>query len=180
MHPSLRIAALLALAAGLPQLSLTTVAVALAALLAVTLVAGGQGALRELLAGMARLRWLLLALLVLHLGFTVGEPVHETLPGISREGLFEGTRRGLVLLDLVAAVQVLLRPLGAAQTAAGLVRVLAPLRLLGLPADRIGLRLGLVLEAVPAYSAPRTRGNLLEVVAEWALAIERDARGRPA
>jgi hypothetical protein len=179
MHPSLRIAALLVLAAGLPQLSLAAVALVLAALLAAAPLSGGPAALVELLAGMARLRWLLLALLVLHLGFTVGEPVHEALPGVSREGLAEGTRRAIVLLDLLAAVHVLLRPLGAARTAAGLLTLLAPLRRLGLPAERLGLRLGLVLEAAPAYLALPRHGKLLDLVAQWALAIERDARGRP-
>ena len=77
----------------------------------------------RLRAGLLRLRWLLLAIFVLYVGCTRGEPLIAALPGLSREGFAEGTRRALVLAGLaVVRLPTLRRPAAKGSTASWMVR----------------------------------------------------------
>lgn len=147
LHPAARILLLLAAASALPAMSLPALAVTgLATLgLHLRLTLGTIGRLRQ---GLWRLRWLLLAIFALYGGFTPGEAVHPSLPGLSREGLVEGVRRTLVLIDLLLLVYLMLALTPGPQLVVGLRVLLAPLRRLGADPDRVGLRVALALDAV--------------------------------
>lgn len=143
----MRVLALLALASALPSMSLAALALlsALSLLAHLRLAPAGAARLR---AGLWRLRWLLLAIFVLYVGFTPGEPLWSALPGLSREGLAEGLRRALVLIDLLLAVYLLLALTAVAELVAAIRMLLAPLRPLGVDPQRIGLRLALALDGI--------------------------------
>jgi energy-coupling factor transporter transmembrane protein EcfT len=147
VHPAVRVLLLLVLASALP-------AMALPALAAIGLSGFAMharyatDALARLRSGLWRLRWLLLAIFVLYGGFTPGEPLLPAMPGLSREGLAEGLRRALVLIDLLVMVYLLLALTPTPQLVLA-VRVLTqPLRLVGVDPDRVGLRIALALDRV--------------------------------
>lgn len=168
MHPAVRLLCLMALASVLPAMSL----VALAAVLAAGVLAclrWAPGVIARLRIGVLRLRWLLLAIFVLYVGFTPGEPLLEALPGLSREGLAEGSRRALVLLDLLVLVYLLLALTPVAELVAALGLLLAPLRPLGVDPQRIGLRVALALDGVGEMQA-RLKGSARAPGSAWARA----------
>lgn len=178
MHPSVAIVLLLVFAAGLPQLSLRQLLILSLGML-VALLLRGPLPPRRALAMLLRLRWLLAGLVVLYLAATPGEPLFAALPGLSREGLIEALRRALVLWSMIAAVIWLFAAISASELAAGLARLLDPLRALGLRSERFALRLSLTLDAAHAAQArleawPAPRGAL-DVVTDWIVAIEREA-----
>jgi len=164
------------LAALLPSLSL--VAVGLLALLLLALYAALAGDhFQRLLRGLSRLRWLFLAIFVLYLGFTPGDPLVEQLPGLSREGLFEGARRALILLDLLTAVYLLLVSTPIPLLVQGLNRGLRPLHVLGLNPAVFSLRLALALDQVGGMQARVStlrsgKGSALDAAAELIRSLE--------
>lgn len=157
MHPAVRLLTVLALASAFPAMSLAALALfGLAGLLLYRRVAAG--ALVRLRAGLWRLRWLLLAILVLYGGFTPGDPLLPILPGLSREGLAEGARRLLVLIDLMLVVYLMLALTPVAQLVAGIRLLAVPLRVFGVEPQRVGLRFALTLDAVGEMQA-RLKGH---------------------
>lgn len=152
MHPLIRVLCLVALASGLPLLALTDLLVISAVLLLVQrwLAVASLGRLRT---GLWRLRWLLLAILILYWGFTPGEPVLAVLPGLSVEGVFEGLRRVWVIVCLLMAVYLLLALTPVPELARVLRTLVTPLRFIGLHPDRFALRLALALDGVGAAQA---------------------------
>jgi hypothetical protein len=175
LHPLVRIAVFLALALVLPQLRIAASAGVLAALAMTALAAGS---VRKLWQGVRALRWLLAALLLTYLAFTPGPPLLPALPGFSRDGAREGVQRALLLLDLVAAIAVLIGPLPAPALAAALRLLLRPLRPL-LPVDGIVLRIALTLAAVGSLSQRlrelRTGGQPVAALAALCADIESGA-----
>lgn len=152
MHPAVRVLCLVALASALPAMSL--VALAILCLLGVLVYLRlAPAAMMRLRMGVIRLRWLLLAIFVLYAGFTPGEPLAAALPGLSREGLAEGLRRALVLLDLLVLVYLLLALTPVAELVDAIRLLLAPLRLIGVDPQRVGLRLALALDGVGEMQA---------------------------
>lgn len=147
MHSAVRVLFVLVLASVLPSASL-------GALVLLCLLAGSlylrlaPDSIDRLRTGLARLRWLILAIFVLYVGFTPGEPLFAALPGLSREGLAEATRRALVLVDLLVLVYLLLALTPIAELVGAICLLLAPLRPLGVDPQRIGLRIALALEGV--------------------------------
>lgn len=147
MHPAVRVLVLLSVASSLPAMSLPALAIlGLGALL--VYLRQGQAALVQLRGGLLRLRWLVLAIVVLYAGFTPGEPLVASLPGLSREGLSEGLRRTLVLVDLLVMVYLLLAVTPIAALVGAIELLLAPLHPLRIDPQRVALRIGLALEAV--------------------------------
>lgn len=146
-HPTIRLASVFALVIFVPQFGLWPLALLSAGLLALR-ASRGWGELRQALESIWRLRWLLLAIAVLYLGFTPGQPLFafSDLPSI--QGVTEGLRRVLILVLILLAVQAVLRALGAQQLAAAIVQLAAPLRSLGLPVDRFAIRLATALDVV--------------------------------
>ncbi|MEQ1438194.1 hypothetical protein AAG565_02420 [Fontimonas sp. SYSU GA230001] len=147
MHPAVRVLVLLVLASALPAMSAAALAL-LGALSALLYFRFAPDALDRLRTGLLRLRWLLLAIFVLYVGCTQGEPLFAALPGLSREGLAEGTRRALVLIDLLTMVYLLLALTPVHRLASAICLLLGPLRWAGVDPARVGLRLALALDAV--------------------------------
>lgn len=104
-----------------------------------------------------RIRFILIAILVLFAGFTPGEAVFVDFPRISpsREGLmlaFEHVARVLVVVMFVA---LLMERLSAPRLVAALYALLRSFRTIGVPADRVAIRTLLVLRLVEAEKTPR-------------------------
>lgn len=99
---------------------------------------------------MARLRWLLLSIIIIYLWFTPGAPLLPDFPGWSPsyEGVLMGLHRAAILLLLVLAVSLLLQSTPLASMIAALLWLLRPFALLGLPHERLAVRLALTMEAV--------------------------------
>jgi len=124
----------------------------LAALTAVSLVVASVCARVQCVRLLARIRVLLLAILVLFAWFTPGEAVFMDWPRASpsREGVLLALTHGSRLVALVCWVAVLLGRLPADRLVNGLYALFRPCRVFGLPAERIALRLLLVLRHASA------------------------------
>ena len=124
---------------------------------------GGYVALRALL---RRVRWLLLAMLILYGWFMPGTPLWPVLGELapSREGLQEGMLRVAALVLIVVAVYLLLSSTARGPLVAGLLWFGRPLRRVGLNDARFAVRLVLALEAVGQVQdlMTTTAGNLRE------------------
>lgn len=97
-----------------------------------------------------RVRILLLAITVLFAWFTPGEALIEVLPGLSptREGVLLALAHGGRLIVVVCCVALLLEMLSPDRLVSGLHALCRPGALLGLSAQRVALRLLLVLRYV--------------------------------
>lgn len=98
-----------------------------------------------------RVRWLLLAILLVYGGLTPGEPLLPILGAWSpsAEGMRLGAIRVVALVVIVAAVYLLLATTARGALVGGLLWFGAPARRLGLDDHRFAVRLILALEAVP-------------------------------
>ena len=105
---------------------------------------------------MRRVRYLLIAILVLFAGFTPGEALWAELPLLSpsREGAMLAAEHAGRLIAVVLCVALLLEGLPVSRLVSGLYALLRPFRLVGMPAERLAVRLMLVLRYVE--SAPHT------------------------
>ena len=105
----------------------------------------------SLLRMMRRVRWLLLAILILYGWFTPGTALIPAWAPYSPslEGLQQGLLRAAVLLAIVAAVYLLITTTPRGDLVAGLLWCGRPLRRLGVDDQRFAVRLVLALEAVP-------------------------------
>ncbi len=105
----------------------------------------------SLLRMMRRVRWLLLAILILYGWFTPGAALIPAWAPYSPslEGLQQGLLRAAVLLAIVAAVYLLITTTPRGDLVAGLLWCGRPLRRLGVDDQRFAVRLVLALEAVP-------------------------------
>jgi membrane protein required for beta-lactamase induction len=139
MTPTLRIALLFVAVASLPFLPPAAPLAALAGI-AIALPFVSPALRDKILTGTWRLRWLILALVVLFVFFSAA-PWTEVAARIA------------VLVCAVAAVQLALHGVPADALAAGLARVLSPLEWLGVPATRFATRLVATLDAVPEVQA---------------------------
>lgn len=165
------------LASALPTLALAPLALLLVVLLIGLLWLPEAG--RRWARGLVHLKWLFLALFVLYLGYTPGEPLSPYLPGLSAEGLHEGLRRAAVLAALLAAVQMLLVLTPPAQLIGALRQLLHPLRRIGIDGHRFALRLALALAAVGQIQqrleqARSTTVGPLDAAADLVLRLERE------
>jgi energy-coupling factor transporter transmembrane protein EcfT len=107
---------------------------------------------------LARIRILLLAILVLFAWLSPGEAVFMDWPrvGPSREGLLLALTHAGRLLALVCWVAILVGCMSADRLVSGLYALVRPLKVFGLPAERFALRLLLVLRyASAAHSGER-------------------------
>ncbi|MDV3237676.1 MAG: hypothetical protein LOY58_02335 [Gammaproteobacteria bacterium] len=98
-----------------------------------------------------RVRWLLLAILLVYGGLTPGEPLVPALGAWSPsvDGARLGAIRVAALLAIVAAVHLLLATTSRGALVGGLLWFGGPARRLGLDDSRFAARLILALEAVP-------------------------------
>lgn len=158
MHSGLILILWLAAVASIQLLSLPALAVAVPLCLLAALVFARVRFLRLL----RRVRVLLIAIAILFAGFTPGEAYFHDWPrlGPTREGLVLALLHASRLIAVVCAVAVLLERLSLQRLVAGLHALSRPLRLIGVPPERLALRLLLVLRYVDA--APRGHGK-----AQW-------------
>lgn len=160
MHPVIRILNLLVLAALAPWLPpLVLLATALLLLLA-GLLRSSTGT--RMIAGVRRVRWLLLSLMLLFLWFTPGEPLFVVLGSFSPtwQGVQMAAHRVGVLLVMVWAAAVLLGGLRPPELTGALRRLLlGPLRT---PVtERFAERVGLLIAELPIVET-RVRAALQE------------------
>ena len=154
MSPPVRILSLLILAAGFASGRPLVLAVGGLLLLVVAGTLRWRQAdfdWRGLPRMLQRVRWLLLAMLILYGWFTPGDALVPALGAWSpaQEGLRQGVLRILALLAIVAAVYLLLASTGRGALVGGLLWYGRPLQLLGLDDRRFAVRLVLALQAVP-------------------------------
>lgn len=99
-----------------------------------------------------RVRVLMIAIVVLFAGFTPGEAVFADWPAVSpsREGLLQALEHAGRLLAVVCCVAVLLERLPSDRLIGGLYALSRPLGVFGLPAERMAVRMLLVLRYVDA------------------------------
>lgn len=97
-----------------------------------------------------RIRFLLLAIVILFAGFTPGEAVFIDWPGISPswEGVNLAAEHGGRVLAVVFCVAMLMELLPAQRLVGGLYALVQPFRRVGFPAHRVAVRTLLVLEYV--------------------------------
>lgn len=125
---------------------------ALAVALPLCVLAARVLARARLLRLLRRVRVLLIAIVILFAWFTPGEAFFHDWPrlGPTREGLALAVLHGARLVAVVCAVAVLLERLSLQRLVGGLYALGRPLRLIGVPPERLALRLLLVLRYVEA------------------------------
>ncbi len=107
-----------------------------------------------------RTRWLLLVLMLGYAYSVPGEPMWQSLGGLSPtwEGGRHGVEQAARLIVLLLWLDVLVLRLPIESLLAGLYQLLRPFALLGMDPRRAALRLGLTLRAIEGMQ--RGRGNL--------------------
>ncbi len=150
LHPTIRIALVLILA---PILMQGNIGVLLAAGASVALARGYalKHPLRGCAAPLWRVRWLFLAILLMHLWLP--QAPSSGVPG----AWFEPLRNILALAVLVLAADTLRAATASADLLRGLSWWLRPLRYLGLPAERFADRLWLTMELIPRQQEALSR-----------------------
>lgn len=139
-----------ALATALPRVLLLG-SVLLAALAIVVRVRHSAVSSLRIVNLLRRVRWLLLAILILYGWFLPGTPVLPEWGAWSptQEGLWQGLLRVAALCGIVAAVYLLLATTARGELVSGLLWFGRPLRRIGIDDRRFAVRLVLALEAVP-------------------------------
>lgn len=97
-----------------------------------------------------RIRFLLLAIIVVFAGFTPGEVLVTSWPELSpsREGVVLALEHAGRLLCVVFCVSILMQALPSNRLVGGLYALLRPFEVIGFPADRVAVRTLLVLNYV--------------------------------
>lgn len=149
-----RILSLLILTAGLASARLGVLLIAGMVLLGAGLLVrrrGSDGGPLKITLLLRRVRWLLLAIVILYGWFVPGTPLLHALGAWSPsvEGLQQGLLRVAALCGIVAAVYLLLATTPRGALVAGLLWFGRPLRRVGIDDRRFAVRLVLALEAVP-------------------------------
>jgi len=137
---------------------------AASALLALGVWAGGLNACWRLV---RRTRVLLIALLVLYAFATPGSPIFAAWTMPTHEGLLAGALQAGRLLLMITALALVLVHLTREQVLAGIYGLLAPFKPLGLPLERIAVRLWLTLQ----YAESGLHANSLRERWDEALAL---------
>lgn len=160
MHPGARILLAILSALALPGLSFFYLA-----LISLLLVALSFSDFARLMQLLQRSRWLLLGMVLVYAWQLPGAPLIEGLAySPSREGVTAGLIQAWRLAAMLLLIDLLILRLPADALLAGIASLLWPLRALGLPAERIALRLGLTLHAL-GNPAPRRRRLLADAEA---------------
>lgn len=165
MHSGFLVLLWLVLAAGLQLIPLS----GLTAVLVLSVFAAWRWAPRRAARLLRRVRILLAAICLFFGGFTPGEAVWIDWPNWSptREGLLLAAEHAGRLVTVVLWVALLLEHLSTERLVGGLYALLRPLAVLGLPAERLAVRLLLVLRYVESAPAGAWR-RWLEWPAETA------------
>ena len=154
LHPVIRIAAFIVLAAALSTGNINTL------LLAAIITAAAYGITAHIpllpaLKMLRRMRWLFLSLFIIYCWFTPGTPLPLTLPASvlawlpTLQGLTEASIRVASLAIVVLAVHLLLHFTSREQLLGAIYWWLKPLSYAGIAHERLAIRIALVLETVP-------------------------------
>lgn len=164
IHPAIRIAGFLVLAAFLSFGSLNILLIAAAWLVVLYLIAGAAH-LAPALKMLRRMRWLFLSLAIIYFWFTPGEPLLFSAASWAPtlEGLQEGMIRIASLVVIVLAVNLLLQTTPRDQLFGAIHWLAGPLCLIGIPRDRLALRMTLVLDTVPKVQALVAQPSAVDV-----------------
>lgn len=114
---------------------------------------------RKFMQLLRRTRWIMFSLLLIYAYATPGQPLLDVLGAFSpsREGLSDGVLQLVRLLSALAGLAILLDRLHRQQLIAGLYTLLAPLRLVGVPRERVAVRLALTLHYAEVAMLRETR-----------------------
>ena len=164
LHPSVKIASVLVLALAVNLAGPHVLAVSAGPLAALLLRYGAAGFLEML----RRVRWILLALLLIYMFSTPGEYIAQW-PWAWLVPTYEGVDSGLLQLGrlcvMLAGLSLLLVTTTRPQLVAGFYMLLHPLRYIGLQPQRFAARLWLTLHYVEQRPRQPGRGNLFERLA---------------
>jgi hypothetical protein len=153
MHSGLQVFLWLVVVAGLQFLGpgLLTAAVVLCAVLAILQAPARSARLVK------RVRFIVIAIVVLFAGFTPGEAVLVDWPSISpsKEGVLLAYEHAARVVAVVLLVALLLERLPPQRLVSALHALMRPFRVLGVPADRVAVRTLLVLRFVEAEKPPK-------------------------
>lgn len=153
MHPAIKIILFLIYAAAVAfgdALSLLAGAVLVLALY----LPGPRERLFLALRMLRRMRWLFLSIALVYLLFTPGRLLFSTWPwGPTVEGLSGGAQRIASLMLIVFAVNLLLRTTPRPALISAILWCLMPLSWVGLPRERLAVRIALTLDAVDGVQA---------------------------
>lgn len=194
LHPVAKLLAVVAVSLGL-ALSLRPLLPG-AALMTLLLLLCDVPQLASLGRALRRVRWLLLSIILLHGYLTPGEAAWPLLGELSPSsiGLENGLQRAAMLLIMVTWAVWLMQDVSPSAMAAAITAMLRPLAALGFPADRLGRRLSLTLQAVEQVgerarvlrmellqaAPPRSWGEGLRLRAEVLLRLFQEAEQAPA
>ncbi len=149
LHPSIRIICFFCFGAYVAFGGKTDLALAVILLLMGYALVGMQH-FRAVMVMLKRMRWLFLSIFIIYTWFTPGQPIFKnwinTAP--TYEGIVTGFLRASSLTAIVLAVGVLVRTLSRDQLLSGILWLLNPLERIGLPYERLAVRLALTLEYV--------------------------------
>lgn len=153
MHSGLQLFLWLALVAGLQFLGLLPLTVALA----VSAVLGFMFAPQRSVRLVRRVRFIVIAIVILFAGFTPGEAVLVDWPRLSpsREGLWLAYEHAARVIVVVLLVSLLLEHLPPQRLVGAIHALMRPLGRIGFPADRVAVRTLLVLRFVEAEKPPK-------------------------
>mgnify|MGYP005749098435 CR=1 FL=1 len=153
MHSGLQLFLWLALVAGLQFLGLLPLTVALA----VSAVLGFMFAPQRSVRLVRRVRFIVIAIVILFAGFTPGEAVLVDWPRLSpsREGLWLAYEHAARVIVVVLLVSLLLERLPPQRLVGAIHALMRPFGRIGFPADRVAVRTLLVLRFVEAEKPPK-------------------------
>lgn len=153
MHSGLQLFLWLALVAGLQFLGILPLTVALC----VSVVLGFAFAPQRSVRLVRRVRFIVIAIVILFAGFTPGEAVLIDWPRLSpsREGLWLAYEHAARVLVVVLLVSLLLERLPPQRLIGAIHALMRPFGSVGFPADRVAVRTLLVLRFVEAEKPPK-------------------------
>lgn len=143
------------------------------------------GSLSVLLQGVRRIRFLLLSIAILYIGFTPGRVIVPTLSWLTIEGIELALYRCGLLVLLLSLVYSVTQTTSSREMAAALRWLLQPFSLLGLDTDRQAIRVAMVFDRVPNLQAELAaksskHGTILDQAAQILGEIESSADHEPA
>ena len=165
MHPVIRVLVFIIFSLHASRLDLSEFFVAVLILLLLALICQGlNGPIAW--SFLKRLRWLFLSILILYAWFTPGQALFD-LPQTGFMPTYEGLQAGALqvssLILIVTALVILVSGLSRDRLLAAIYWLSRPVSLLGIPRERLVVRLVLAMSYVP-----RLQGHLSEVMAHSA------------
>lgn len=154
IHPFIKLLTVLAIMMSLPFLGLSTM---IPAWFVGIVLLSRLGSLPIYFSGVFRMKYLLLSIAVLYLGFTPGRLIVPSIDWLTIEGLVLAGQRCFLLLLLLALVYLLTQSTTTSDLARALAWLMKPLSFLGVDVDRQAMRISAVLDTVTAMQEKLAR-----------------------